>query len=299
MISRPLQFAITREDPSLERELIAGVRAPKILLVCSAGDTILSLLHHVPDAEITTFDFNHAQLEHFIHKARGGQSMDELCALGNFESLFRQWSHFFYEFILSRDQILEIFLHADRFPDEIFASRYWPVSFDLHFHDTFLRAMFGDAAIQHAPKGSYPRYFQRAFEKGLKQKTFSKNPFLQHIFFGKFLELPAYLKAPSPIGGVKLIHGTLRDCGDLSRFDLIQLSNIFDWSSMDEIRSSCELLRAMKPGAKLLVRQINNETSLPEFLGPEFSVDIPLSERLQEIDLSLFYIRVVAATKTR
>ena len=41
-----------------------------------------------------------------------------------------------------------------------------------------LEAMFGAAAIQHAPSGSYPRHLQRAFEQGLAADGARSNRFL-------------------------------------------------------------------------------------------------------------------------
>lgn len=298
LIQRPLQFAITREDAAIEASLIQEMNAESILLICSGGDTILSLKENFPLLKITAFDFNPVQIEHLKKKASANaDEMNKLCSAGNFESLFRQWSRFFHEFIMTEEESRKVFSMAGQFPKEVFQSKYWPVSFDLHFHDSFLLAMFGEAAIQHAPRGSYPRYFQNAFERGLKREGFGKNPFLQHIFFGQYLELPGYLKKLPDLSDVKLITGTLRDCGNLGDYDVIQLSNIFDWSSVEEIKATCRDLQKMKKGAKLLIRQINNESPIQEFLGPAFSLDHDKGTKLQQQDRSLFYSRILVATK--
>lgn len=298
LINRSLQFAITREDAALEASLIQDMGAKSMLLICSGGDTILSLKKDFPELKITAFDFNPVQINHLKQKAEAKpEEMNRLCSAGNFESLFRQWSRFFHEFIMTEEESRKAFSLSDKFPEEVFSSKYWPVSFDLHFHDSFLLAMFGEAAIQHAPRGSYPRYFQKVFEKGLKQKNFSKNPFLQHIFFGQFLELPDYLKKTPDISDVKLITGTLKECGELNQYDLIQLSNIFDWSNAEEIKTTCVLLQGMKKGAKLLIRQINNESPIGDYLGPAFKVEKEIGDELQKRDRSLFYSRVLVAVK--
>lgn len=289
-IQRPLQFAITREDAALEASLIQEMNAKNVLLICSGGDTILSLKHDFPKLNITAFDFNPVQINHLKQKS-------EVSRGGNFESLFRQWSRFFHEFIMTEDESRKIFAQNDSFPEEIFRHKYWPVSFDLHFHDSFLLAMFGEAAVQHAPKGSYPRYFQKVFERGLRAANFQKNPFLQHIFFDEFIDVPAYLKNKPDISDVKLVTGTLKDCGSLKEFDLVQLSNIFDWSNADEIKATCGLLQEMKKGAKVLIRQINNESPIGDYLGPSFTLDMKRGDELQKNDRSLFYSRVLVATK--
>jgi S-adenosylmethionine-diacylglycerol 3-amino-3-carboxypropyl transferase len=186
MKRKPLQFAITREDPELELEILRGSNSTEVLLVCSAGDTIFALKKAYPDLRITAFDFNPHQIDHYRQKVTAN-SVVSLCQLGNFESMFSMWRFFFNEFILTTLETKQLFEYEDHvIRDEMFNSPYWSVSFDLYFHDSFLRAMFGDAAVQHAPKGSYSRYFQKVFEKGLRQKGFGRNPFLQHIFFGDF-----------------------------------------------------------------------------------------------------------------
>lgn len=290
LIQRPLQFAITREDAALEASLIQEMNAKNVLLICSGGDTILSLKHDFPQLKITAFDFNPIQINHLKQKSHDSKG-------GNFESLFRQWSRFFHEFIMDEEESRKIFAGTQPFPETVFSSKYWPVSFDLHFHDSFLLAMFGEAAVQHAPKGSYPRYFQKVFERGLRADNFQKNPFLQHIFFDEFIDVPVYLKNKPELSAVTLVTGTLKDCGSLKDFDLVQLSNIFDWSNAEEIKATCSLLQEMKKGSKLLIRQINNESPIGDYLGPSFSLDTKRGDELQRKDRSLFYSRVLVAEK--
>ncbi|MFL5785536.1 MAG: DUF3419 domain-containing protein [Bacteriovoracaceae bacterium] len=295
IIQRPVQFAITREDPNIEIELIERHQAQSALLVCSAGDTILALKEKFPGMKVTAFDFNPKQIAHFERKAKGPYEVS-LTQLGNFEALFRTWANFFSEFIVKDAYML--FNSNKPFPKEIFASPYWPVSFDLHFHDSFLRTMFGEAAIQHAPKGSYPRYFQRAFEKGLSRADYATNPFLQHIFLDRFLDTPSYLSQLPDVGDVKLVTGGIDAITTLASFDLLQLSNIFDWSSGSEVRATCKRLsQEMKTGAVALIRQINNDSPVADYLGPDFDIDHDLGKRFVERDRSLFYSHIIVARK--
>ena len=53
----------------------------------------------------------------------------------------------------------------------LFEHKYWKVAFDLFFHHSFLEAMFGPEAVQHAPKDSYPEYFRKVIELDWKKKT--------------------------------------------------------------------------------------------------------------------------------
>lgn len=292
---RSVQFAITREDPEIEAALIETFACASVLLICSAGDTILALKEKFPALKVTAFDFNPAQIEHFKIKARGPFRM-ELTQAGNFEGLFRIWASVISEFII--DDPAALFRSDGKFPEDILSSPYWPVSFDLAFHDRFLETMFGPAAIQHAPKGSYPRYFQNAFERGLRKSGYQINPFLQHIFLNQFLDVPSYLTAIPETSDVNLLTGGIDSVRDLSAFDLVQLSNIFDWSSESEIRTTCRRLSdEMKKDSIVLLRQINNDVPMEEFLGPKFSCDHELGKKLVERDRSLFYSRITVARK--
>jgi S-adenosylmethionine-diacylglycerol 3-amino-3-carboxypropyl transferase len=305
MLINKLQFAITREDPRVECFILKQIPAQEVLVVCSGGDTVLALLQDFPDLKLTAFDFNPVQLEHLQKKASA--PIDELnsevpqglCQQGNFESLFRQWRKFLNEFIATEAEVLSLF-QTDRpgLISEILNHPYWPVAFDLHFHDSLLRAMFTESAIQHAPPGSYPRYFQRAFERGLLSPQLASNPFMQHLLIGKYLDLPPYLKQQHDTSKVELVLGTIFDVKDLQRFDLIQLSNIFDWSSPAEIEQSCRLLEQhMKPGASLLIRQINSSAPVEQILGAGFTVNHQLSDKLLAMDQSLFYSKIIFATR--
>ena len=62
--------------------------------------------------------------------------------------------------------------------NEVFRHRYWPVAFELFFSDQLLNAMFGAAATQHAPPGSYSAYFRGAIEAGLCRPDAAQNYFL-------------------------------------------------------------------------------------------------------------------------
>jgi S-adenosylmethionine-diacylglycerol 3-amino-3-carboxypropyl transferase len=292
-LNSQLQFAITREDPDLEIEIIKHFELKNILAVCSGGDTLLILKNQFPHLCITAFDFNIHQIEHFRKKLRHLKTEE-----GNFESLFSCWRRFINEFVLSPQETNQMFLKGVPKINSLIQNPYWSVSFDLHFHDTFLRTMFGDSAIQHAPPGSYPRYFQQAIERGLANKNFHLNLFLQHIFLGDFITKPEYLNRFYDLSDFDLIHGNLDNVKQLYDFDLIQLSNIFDWTSVDQIKKDClRLNQEMKKNSFLLIRQINNQIPLESFLTPGFTIEKALSKKLLTMDKSLFYSHIILARK--
>ena len=130
--------------------------------------------------------------------------------------------------------------------------------------------------------------------------NWSNNPFLQHLFIGEFLEVPEYLAFPPAIDNIKLVQGTLFDVPDLQSYDLIQLSNISDWSSVDEIKATCHYLNEnLRIGAIVLFRQINNNSPITPYLGENFSSHEVLAENLLKADRSLFYSNLVIVEKRK
>ena len=314
MRNNPIQFAVVREDPLVEAAIIEKFKIKKLLLVCSGGCSVLSLKALFPDLNICAFDFNQAQIDltqaklnHLKQTKTFNQVFNiedptatGLNQCGNFESLFRGFRDFIFDFILDKESMRLIFSEEEIKSSNtlLFEHRYWPVAFSLFFSDPLLQTMFGEAAIQHAPRGSYPRYFQQVFEKGLKTKGAHKNYFLHHVLLGHYINqpecLPYYLTHPNNLNvNLDFIHGPIQAVEDLKSFDLIQLSNIMDWMSEDENKVIADYItKNTSSGAILLIRQLNNEQSVLSYF-PDFELDQPLSESLYSIDRSLFYSSIL------
>lgn len=316
MRDNDVQFAVVREDPMVEAELVRLTNASNVLLIASGGCTALTLQTLFPDLHITLVDFNPAQLEHVRKKMRalrdtdtatrcqrfniGTSDPEELNQNGNFESLFRGLREFIFDLVADEAEIRALFEEKGRLANVselLFSSKYWQVAFDLYFSNSLLNAMFGPDATQHAEPGSYPRYFQALFEKGLASPTAFDNYFLHHVFLGYYLQRPAslpyYLLSPPTDYRFQMVEGTLDRVPDLQRFDLISLSNIMDWMPLTEIVALISHLQnEMKPGASLLYRQLNNDTDLSAYFGDSFTFNTALGVRFQEIERSLFYSSV-------
>ena len=316
MRDNKVQFAVVREDPMVEAELVRLTDANNVLLIASGGCTALTLQALFPDLHITLFDFNPAQLERVREKISALRDVDEtrwhrkfnigtsdpkgLNQSGNFESLFRGLRTFIFDLVADKAEISALFEEEgqlDNVSEILFSSKYWRVAFDLYFSDSLLNAMFGPDATQHAKKGSYPRYFQTLFEKGLTSPKAFDNYFLHHVFLGYYLQRPAslpyYLLAPSTDYHFQMVEGTLNQVPKLGQFDLISLSNIMDWMPLVEINSLIGYLQnEMRSGASVLYRQLNNYTDLSTYFGDLFEFNVALGVRLQEIERSLFYSSV-------
>ncbi len=312
----PLQFAVVREDPLIEMELLKHAKAGKALSVASGGCVALSLKANFPDLKLTLFDFNKAQLEHVqkkIEKLKGPRDesfkrffnigtpdLSGLNECGNFESLFRGFRGFIHDLVAPYGDFTRFFEdpHEDTgFLGRVFGNRYWPVGFQMFFSDPLLNTMFGLVATQRAPKGSYPRYFQQVLEKGLRSPNVSENYFLHHIFLGHYMNrpqsLPLYLRNSAPQSDLQLIEGTIEGVSGLGEYDLVSLSNIMDWMSDLEVHALARLVcsRAKKDSV-VVFRQLNNFSDFQAQFRPEFSFDEGKAGELLEQDGSLFYCKL-------
>ena len=316
MRDNKVQFAVVREDPMVEAELVRLTKASNALLIASGGCTALTLQALFSDLHITLVDFNPAQLERVREKMStlrdvntatrhrrfniGTSDPKGLNQSGNFESLFRGLREFIFDFVVDEAEIRRLFEEEGRLADVseiLFSNKYWSVAFDLYFSDSLLNAMFGPDATQHAETGSYPRYFQTLFEKGLTSAAAFDNYFLHHVFLGYYLQRPAslpyYLLAPPVDYCFQMVDGTLDQVPKLQHFDIVSLSNIMDWMPLAEITALINYLQnEMKSGASVLYRQLNNYTDLSTYFGDAFEFDAALGIQFQESERSLFYSSV-------
>jgi S-adenosylmethionine-diacylglycerol 3-amino-3-carboxypropyl transferase len=317
-IDNPVQFAPVREDATAELALLDRLapRNAQVLLVASGGCTALTLASLRPSLDLTLIDANRAQLDLVERKVAAlrqhppgsagrrrlfGIDADDaqsLSGCGNFESLFRGWRALIDDLVLpagGRQALLKG--RNDR--GDLLSNRYWPVAFDMFFGDALLEAMFGPEATQHAPRGSYPAYFRRVIEAGIQSADSSKNWFLHQVILGHYIEdeLPPYLRQPGT-ARFDLVHAPMAQAPPFARFDLIQLSNLFDWMNADAIGAIARRLCAeCRPGAVLLLRQLNNRAPVERVFASAFDVDQRLSDEMTLADRSLFYERVLVLVR--
>lgn len=302
-----LQFAVVREDPRVELDALAAARAPRVLLIGSAGCTALALHHERPDATVTLLDPNPAQHAHVEAKVRalvdgaplaafnvGDDDPAGLSERGNFEALFRQLRSFLHEFVAPR-AVVDAAAQGDNAAlTRLVGSPYWPVAFELFFSDALLVAMFGPAAVQHAAPGSYPAYFRRVYESMLEAPGAGRNPFVQHLLRGRYDDdaRPLYLQRPwSRAPRFDHRAGMLDDVDDFGVFDLVHLSNVFDWSDPAAVaRLSARIAGELRPGARVTLRQLNNAVPVEAgFPGLTFTT--------ARYESSHFYNRVLTGVK--
>jgi len=310
-----LKFAVVREDPEVETHLVRQFGAKSTLVVASGGCTALHLKHTFPELQVEAYDLNPIQLAHVQNKIAqlplsenakdfNVESSDPkgLNQSGAFEKLFRFLRHAFLEWVAPQEDV-ELFFQgnpsrAKELAQKWLQARYWPSLFSSTFNDAILNAMFGPDATQHAAPNSYPGYFQSVFERGLLRDDATENPFLQHIFLGHYKkpQAPAYLSTDKPLE-ITLREGMLTDLQDIERFDLIHLSNIFDWSDNTVVQAWSQHLQKAKTGALVVIRQLNNTRTMKPFFDEHFDLLKEVGDTLQEQDRSLFYNRILVYQK--
>lgn len=309
---REVKFAVVREDPEIELRVASHFGVQRALLVASGGCTAFAFAHSLPGVDVCLYDFNPAQISHVAARAdaivKGDLrrlNVDDadpsgLSQCGAFERLFRLLRCAVTELVVPAARVEAFFAGASSVdPRSWFESVYWPAVFDIAFADGLLVAMFGEAAIQNAKPGSYPRYFQGVFERGLCRQDAARNPFLQHVLLGRYCpaDAPVFLHQRH-LPSFEVVEGRLLDVPRLERFDLVHLSNIFDWLSDVEVQAWCQALRVLRPGAVITMRQLNNHRDYREFLGSWFRMNDALSTTLLADDRSLFYNRIEVAVRT-
>ena len=294
-------FSITREDHRLEVELIQRVQAQRILCICSGGCTPLNLKAMFPALHVTAFDINPVQLEHTRKKqqavAQGDfEELHTLNHLGYFARLFRILRKAFVEFLTSESE-LEMYFQGkfDHGEREAMLARwkqnpYFTAPFHIAFNDSFLHIMFTERATQHAGPGSYVAYFQRKIMEGFHREDGPNNPFLQHIFLEKYRnsDAPPYCQAQRELP-LSFVQGTLLEVEELSSYDVVSLSNTFDWSDIEEITAWARALQSLSSGAMLLIRQLNHHRDWFPLFQEYFWRDTAFDHMWQKHDKSLFY----------
>lgn len=238
-----LQFSVVREDPEVELELFRKYKFENAVLIGSGGCTAISLASEFPNIKLTIIEPNPAQLKLIDEKIRalknfkgltlrrkfGIGTLNEdtvsLIERGNFESLFRGLRNFIFDFIADKKQVTQLLKQGSKSDwQKVFKHPYWTVAFDLYFSNSILETMFGAAAIQHAPKNSYPTHFRSVIENGLLRSDRKDNYFLYHILFGSYpthkAGWPPYLhKQPKKIK-LSNFNGMAQNFKSYSGFDL-------------------------------------------------------------------------------
>lgn len=317
-MENPIQYAVVREDPLVEKKLVERYQLKNALLTASGGCTAFTLATLFPQLKLTLIDSNPAQLQLIQRKAQalqrmgmdpaifniGSEDPQGLNAGGSFERLLHCLRDFWCSFILRPEELEHMFDSEKRLRpavETLKKSRYWTVSFDLFFHDEMLTTLFGAKAVSHAPPSGYPHHFKELIEAAFERADALDNPFLHHLILGHYLNRrevwPLYLQRPPRDFSAETLSGSWTEVQSFAPYDFIQLSNSFDWMEDDEVAAIADRLnRELAPGAVLLWRQMNRARSF-EKLFTSFRFETDLSAELLCQERSLFYKVLQVAIK--
>ena len=123
------------------------------------------------------------------------------------------------------------------------------------------------------------------------QKTDSYlNPFLQHVFQCYYSSEAAFpYMTPGFNQELEFIEGTLYDVPDISSYNFVSLSNLFDWSEIEFVEKCADYLSQLKAGSPVLLRQLNNHKDWIDIFKTHFKEDKSFDSYWQTHDRSMFY----------
>lgn len=158
-----------------------------------------------------------------------------------------------------------------------------------------LVALFGEAATQNRVQ-PFAQHFLERTRAALAEFPAKANPYLADLLLGRFIRstlpwlnlrlveplcLPKVAWSVAPISTVLQAHQ--------GEFDFVHLSNILDWLSCEEAGLVLELAhRALRPGGRVLIRQLNSSLDIPS-LSRSFRWLDAEAAFLHKHDRSFFY----------
>jgi S-adenosylmethionine-diacylglycerol 3-amino-3-carboxypropyl transferase len=168
--------------------------------------------------------------------------------------------------------------------------------------DAFQRALdlpilihlFGEGAT-HNRAVPFASHFAERTRHVLASLPAADNPYLWQIFAGRYppsseapwLAMPAPDRLPALSWKTMVMTEALR--GAPGAYDFVHLSNILDWLSPEEARTTLDLAHtALRPGGWVLIRQLNSTLDIPR-LGHGFAWQSADSQALHARDRSFFY----------
>ena len=301
-------FAVNREDHCVEYDVIDRLDPNRMLMIGSGGCIALSIKTTYPDLDLNVIDVNPHQLTHINKKSKAVQcsdlkelnvhTKDDSCLnqAGKFETMFQELRDSFIELVSNKKEMLSFF---DSDMSDISRSiilEKWTnhnnisTPFQNVFNDKNINKVFSDEATKHGSPGSYISYMKNKILTGLNKKDSHLNPFLQHIFLGYYQSDNAfpYMKSKNKLD-IPMTEGSILNLDNIYSYDVVSLSNIFDWSSDTVVKTHARYLSQMKKGSAIIIRQINNHKNWIEIFNDYFTEDKNFDSYWQEHDRSMFY----------
>ena len=301
-------FAVNREDHYVEYDVINRLDPSRMLMIGSGGCIALSIKTTYPSLDLNVIDINPHQLTHINKKSKAVQCSDlkelnvhtknDSCLnqAGKFDSMFQKLRNSFIESVSSKKEVLSFFDSDLSDMSRSIILEKWinhnniSAPFQNVFNDININKVFSDEATKHGSPGSYISYMKNKILTGLNKKDSHHNPFLQHIFLGYYQSDNAfpYMKSKNKLD-IPMIEGSILNLDNIQSYDILSLSNIFDWSSEDIVEIHARYLSQMKKGSAIIIRQINNHKNWIKIFNDYFIEDKNFDSYWQEHDRSMFY----------
>ena len=301
-------FAVNREDHYVEYDVINRLDPNRMLMIGSGGCIALSIKTTYPDLDLNVIDVNPHQLTHINKKSKAVQcsdlkelnvhTRDDSCLnqAGKFETMFQELRDSFIELVSNKKEVLSFFDSDMSDVSRSIILQKWTnhnnISnpFQNVFNDQNINKVFSDEATKHGSPGSYINYMKNKILTGLNKKDSHLNPFLQHIFLGYYQSDNAfpYMKSKNKLD-IPMTEGSILNLDNIYSYDVVSLSNIFDWSSDTVVKTHARYLSQMKKGSAIIIRQINNHKNWIEIFNDYFTEDKNFDSYWQEHDRSMFY----------
>lgn len=186
-------------------------------------------------------------------------------------------------------------------PVEDFGSSPLAATLDSAFAEVMslqnLVCLFGQEATRN-PQRPFADHFAWRTREVIGRLPPCSNPFLQQILAGSFHRGFRYdwLQAPHAMQAeAEWHHGKLRDLLESMPAEsagLVHLSNILDWLSPEDGQATLlAARRVLKPGGKLIIRQLNSSLGIPA-LDAGLRWDAALGCAMERRDRSYFYPQI-------
>ena len=301
-------FAVNREDHLVEYDVINRFKPNRMLMIGSGGCIALSLKTIFPELNLNVVDVNPYQLAHINKKLKAVKESDlealnvhnqnDSCLnqAGKFETMFQNLRDLFIKLVSNKKEVASFFdlktsdTHRSNILEKWLNHDNISTPFLNVFNDKNINKVFSDEATKHGLPGSYIGYMQKKILTGLNKKDSHLNPFLQHIFLGYYKSPQAFPYIESKtLNEVTMMESSILSLDNISSYDIVSLSNIFDWSSEDIVKTHARYLSQMKKGSAIIIRQINNHKNWIETFKDYFTEDKSFDRYWQENDRSMFY----------
>jgi S-adenosylmethionine-diacylglycerol 3-amino-3-carboxypropyl transferase len=154
--------------------------------------------------------------------------------------------------------------------------------------------LFGEGATRNRVE-PFASHFARRTRHALATLPAANNPYLWQVLAGRYpdqvaapwLAMPSVDRLPEITWKTAFMADALRNAP--GEYDIVHLSNILDWLSPEEARTTLDLAHAaLRPGGWTLIRQLNSTLDIPRF-GGGFCWHTEDGRQLHSRDRSYFY----------